>query len=211
MQNSEIGTYEHFQVNLPPVLSLDLYLKLEKRRKESREHATQQSPDGRFDFENVNEDELMEDGVDKNFLAECQHIHNKVLFDCINDSLQQFRPHGKDGEPMSWSRVSRKLKPTEDFTLEEMFEITKHDLFRMAIMQAGTLPRREFVFGNLFDEDLFAEIREKKLATLLCREIVDNEPQWLKWDFEEAQTKIDIADMVLESLVTETIVFLTSK
>ena len=87
---------------------------------------------------------------------------------------------------MAWSRLSRKLKPTEDFTLEEMFEITKHDLFRMAIMQAGTLPRREFVFGGHFDEDLFSEIREKKLATLLCREIVDNEPQWLKWDFEEA-------------------------
>jgi hypothetical protein len=114
--------------------------------------------------------------VDKNFLAESQHIHNKVLFDCINDSLSQFRPHGKDGAPMAWSRLSRKLKPTEDFTLEEMFEITKHDLFRMAIMQAGTLPRREFVFGGHFDEELFAEIREKKLATLLCREIVDNEP-----------------------------------
>jgi hypothetical protein len=181
MQNSEIGTYEHFSQTLPPVLSLDLYLKLEKRRKESREHADPvTSPDGRFDFEKVNDEELKEDGVDKNFLAECQHIHNKVLFDSINDSLQQFRP------PMLWSRLNRKLKPTEDFTLEEMFEITKHDLFRMAIMQAGTLPRREFVFHGHFDEDLFAEIREKKLATLLCREIVENEPQWLKWDFEEA-------------------------
>jgi hypothetical protein len=35
---------------------------------------------------------------------------------------------------MDWSRTGRKLKPTEDFTLEEMLEITKHDLFRMAIM-----------------------------------------------------------------------------
>jgi hypothetical protein len=70
------------------VLSLDLYLKLEKRRKESRENADlTETPDGRFDFEKVNDEELKEDGVDKNFLAECQHIHNKVLFDCINDSL----------------------------------------------------------------------------------------------------------------------------
>ena len=89
-----------------------------------------------------------------------------------------------------------------------MFELTKHDLFRMHIMQTGTLPRREFVFNNQFDEDLFADIREKKLATLLCREIVDNEPKWLQWEFEETQTKIDIADMVLESLVIETIEFL---
>ena len=89
MQNSEIGSYEHFQSNLPPVLSLDLYLKLEKRRKESRENPTSTTtgPDGEFDFERVTDEELREDGVDNGFLAECQHIHNKVLFDCINDSL----------------------------------------------------------------------------------------------------------------------------
>ena len=91
-----------------------------------------------------------------------------------------------------------------------MFEISKHDLFRMAITQAGTLPRREFVFGGAFDEELFSEIREKKLATLLCREIVETEHQWLKWDYEEAQTKIDIADMVLDYLVQETIQTLNS-
>jgi hypothetical protein len=38
MQNSEIGSYDHFQQAYPSVLSLDLYLKLEKRRKESREN-----------------------------------------------------------------------------------------------------------------------------------------------------------------------------
>ncbi len=74
----------------PPVLALDLYLKLEKRRKDSRDPQIVNetgNPDGRFDFENVNEEDLLEDRVDKNFLAECQYIHNKILFDCINDSL----------------------------------------------------------------------------------------------------------------------------
>ena len=75
-------------------------------------------------------------------------------------------------------------------------------------MQAGTLPRREFVFNNLFDDELFAEIREKKLATLLAREMIENEPKWLNYEFEEAQVKIDIGDMILEQLVTETITIL---
>jgi hypothetical protein len=117
----------------------------------------------------------MEDRIDKNYLAECQYIHNKVLFDSINDSLQQFRPYGKDGPPNSWSGITRKLRPQEDFTLAEMVEVAKHDLFRMAITQAGTLPRREFIFGGHFDEELFTELREKKLAQLLCREIVESE------------------------------------
>jgi hypothetical protein len=37
LQNSEIGSYDHFETNYPSVLPLDLYLKLEKRRKENRE------------------------------------------------------------------------------------------------------------------------------------------------------------------------------
>ena len=41
LQNSEIGSYEHFDVSYPPVLPLDLYLKLEKRRKENREKEIQ--------------------------------------------------------------------------------------------------------------------------------------------------------------------------
>jgi len=54
----------------PQVLHLNTYLKLEKRRKEQKpESATKE----------------------ENFLAECEHIHNKVLFDCINDSLLQFK------------------------------------------------------------------------------------------------------------------------
>jgi hypothetical protein len=73
------------------------------------------------------------------------------------------------------------------------------------------LPRREFVFGGHFDEELFAEIREKKLATLLAREMIENEPRWLNYEFEDAQVKIDIGDMILEQLVTETITILNEK
>ena len=39
-----------------------------------------------------------------------------------------FRPFGKEGTPLTWSRQSRRLKPIEDFTIEEMFEIVKHDV-----------------------------------------------------------------------------------
>lgn len=109
---------------------------------------------------------------------------------------------------MPWSRKQRKLQKTpiqKDIDIKKMFEIIKHDMFRWSIMQAGTLPRREFIFSGVFDEELFAEIREKKLATLLATEVIENEFKWLSYDFEEAQVRIDLGDMILEHLVTETI------
>ena len=75
----------------------------------------------------------------KILLAECEHIHNKVLFDCINDSLLQFKPYGKDGEPLPWGRKNRRLKPTDDFTLNEVFEIVKHDVSAPCSFMANLL------------------------------------------------------------------------
>ena len=78
-------------------------------------------------------------------------------------------------------------------------------------MAAGTLPRKEFVFAGVFDDEIFAEVREKKLATLLAREMIETEPKWLNYEFEESQIKTDMSDMIIELLVTEAIDFLNTK
>jgi len=77
-------------------------------------------------------------------------------------------------------------------------------------MQAGTLPRREFIFSGEFDEELFGEIWEKKLATLLATEVIEKEGSWTNYDFEEAQVRIDLADMIIDSLVSECASVVTS-
>lgn len=122
MQNTEIGSCDHFDQKYPQTLQLDLYLTLEKRRKDARESALAEEKKEETTTPASQTDIL------KILLAECEHIHNKVLFDCINDSLLQFRPFGKDGGPAPWSRRNRRLKPTDDFSVHEVFEIVKHDV-----------------------------------------------------------------------------------
>lgn len=39
-------------------------------------------------------------------------------------------------------------------------------------------------------------------------EMVETEPKWLNYEFELAQVKIDVGDMILEQLVNETIAVL---
>ena len=109
------------------MLPLKLYLTLEKKRKAKRELDANEAREKQAADRGVSPEELKRE-VPQNFDAECEHIHNKVLFDCINDSLLQFKPFGKEGEPLPWSRQSRRLKPTDDFNLNEIFEIVKHDL-----------------------------------------------------------------------------------
>jgi hypothetical protein len=42
-------------------------------------------------------------------VAESTHIHNKAIFDSLNESLMKFRPYGIQGEPMPWSNKNRRL------------------------------------------------------------------------------------------------------
>lgn len=45
----------------------------------------------------------------QSMLAEWENIHNKVLFDAVNDSLDDFRPYGLRGPPAPWSGQTRAL------------------------------------------------------------------------------------------------------
>ena len=47
MQNSEIGCCEHFEEKFPQILPLELYLCLEKRRKEARERQLEEMGNNR--------------------------------------------------------------------------------------------------------------------------------------------------------------------
>ena len=46
---------------------------------------------------------------------------------------------------------------------------------------------------------------------LLAREMIETEPKWLNYEFEQAQVKIDVGDMILEQLVNETIAILNEQ
>lgn len=62
-----------------------------------------------------------------------------------------------------------------------------------------------------FSDDLFQENREKRLTGVLSAETVEQEHHWLNYEYEEAQVKIDLSDMILEHLVDELATFLNQR
>ena len=82
LHDTEVGSCKHFEEQYPNVLPLDLYLTLEKSRKERRERDYAEQNGGNAPNTAGSQHEMY-----RVLIAECEHIHNKVLFDCINDSL----------------------------------------------------------------------------------------------------------------------------
>lgn len=72
---------------------------------------------------------------------------------------------------------------------------------------AGALPCSELLLeygikGPL-DEDKLTLLREERLALVLAAEIEENEQLWTDYEYEETQSKLDVADMILEFLAEE--------
>jgi hypothetical protein len=126
-----------------------------------------------------------------------------MVFDSINESINKYRPYGEEGVPMPWSSSTRRLCSNDILNFEKVFNGIKDNLFKWGTTQAGVMPNSEYLVYDEFDEELFSEVREKKLAILLSDEVHEAENKWLKYDFEEAQVKIDITDMILEDMIEE--------
>lgn len=96
MQRSELGSYAHFETTLDaskhPIVSVDLYLDIEKAREDALQARKAQAD------------------AKKLQIWESIHIYNKCIFDAVNESLMKFRPYGIVGQPMPWSNKVRRLQ-----------------------------------------------------------------------------------------------------
>ena len=79
------------------ILNVQLYLTIEKARETMIREA--------FDF--IRQTKTIDTEMGE-LLSEADHIHNKAIFDAINESMKQLRPYGFVGEPMPWLEVPRK-------------------------------------------------------------------------------------------------------
>jgi len=148
-----------FEPNIPtqlphevnPIIPLSMYLDLEKRSE--KKSANRKSENSEIQF-----------------IEECFHIHDKAIFDSVNEALNLIRPYGLNGEPMPWSAQGRILfKSIADPKI--IIRNIKNMVLDWASFELGTLPKKEFLTNGKFDEDYFSEVREKQLATLLAQEV----------------------------------------
>jgi len=56
----------------------------------------------------------------QSFVNEIENIHNKAIFDAVNEALDGLRPYGLKGPPLPWSKQAKTL--TFKFGKEDALE-----------------------------------------------------------------------------------------
>ena len=108
-------------------------------------------------------------------LAEWENIHNKVIFDGINEALDNFRPYGLRGPPMPWSQQTRTLTYKNGQQIETVMNQVRSKVMEWSRTFAGALPCSELLndYGikGPLDEEKLNLLREERLALVLASEV----------------------------------------
>lgn len=131
-----------------------------------------------------------------------EKIYTRMVVECINYLLQQFRPFGIKGKPLPWdfkacalAKVDRRL---EDLAGKVLMDFCK-------LNDCGIGKQEEIEVSEFRDENEILKYKERQLDRVIYEEVFGEEEKWLDYGFEEAQVKIDLADVILYELVTEVI------
>ena len=128
-----------------------------------------------------------------------RQIYLQMLFDCVNEALNYIRPFGTRGMPDPWSYHSRTLFGEAE--IKNVFEKLGNLMKKWANIKGGAYP----TFEMQGDDDKLQELREERMSALLCFEAKSEEIGWVVYDDEEAQTKLDLGEVLFEELVIETL------
>ena len=74
-------------------------------------------------------------------MAEWENIHNKVIFDCFNEILDNYRPYSMKGPPLPWSinKWTLTYKYSEEDRIDEIFHESWEKILSWAATECGTL------------------------------------------------------------------------
>ncbi|OMJ79095.1 hypothetical protein SteCoe_20954 [Stentor coeruleus] len=146
--------------------------------------------------------ELEKDSAEILPLQKAQLIYDKLLFSVVNEALSS---KIRKSDPYPWIFGTRVISYRSVFLSEIATEVTK-EVKQLNKVRTGKIKKIDFIsYSNDSEEDIIQQIYEEQLSSMIAKEIIDQEPSWINYEFEETQIKLDLADMTLEELVEETI------
>ena len=150
------------QQTTPSILPIELYFAIENKRQLQL-----------IDSVNTTAEE-------KEMIQKCASIHDKCIFDAINDSLDYYRPYELKGSPVPWSKRIRQLTYRNGSTevIQEVLLGAKTRVLIWAMINIG-MPSSEDL-SSLVDQlkDGTASMSRKKEEKLL--EVITNEVKVLE-------------------------------
>jgi len=134
------------------------------------------------------------------------NFYDRMLNDCIIETaieiINKERLYGKNGEPLKWSSRTHELafKYKKDDPKKLADFVCKKLIFGLH-KKVGLISDN---FENMTPEQINFE-RDKRLTSIIKRDLDEYEYQWNNLEMEETQLKVDNAELIMDQLYNEVI------
>ncbi|CAI2375613.1 unnamed protein product [Moneuplotes crassus] len=215
------------------IIDIQVYLRKERTDKAAKENERKKLINSVIQKENSGSShnimkELDEKSVETTYsmLCEYQHIHNKAIFDALNEALDRRRPYGLRGCPPIWSRKLKVLssnfsnicslknpstQPIQNDSVGLILDQASKQVETWSKYFAGTLPTSELFQKNNLDDDESIDLkqaREDRLCCVISDEMDELSQRFIDIEHEFTTVKIDLANMISDTIVEETVTLL---
>lgn len=119
-------------------------------------------------------------------------IFNTMVFDCINECLEKLIV--KEDLPWASTRYKKVLVRTS----EDVINYIVNRLVRFSEIKAGEIAYEDVGNEAKRSEKIVSQKREVDIVKMLAIEVGEDEMEWIRYDKEELQVRLDLADMILE-------------
>ena len=140
------------------------------------EQAKDQAEDEGWDYTTTPEEYGLLEPQMLNLKCEWENIHNKVIFDAVNEALDGCRPYGLKGPPLPWSKQTWNLtnKYSKDEEIPKVTKFIEDKVMQWCKTYAGTLPFSELLKEHkipFLEEEALNHVWEEWLAIVLANEV----------------------------------------
>lgn len=136
--------------------------------------------------------------LDENFL---------LIFNCFNEALDYFRPYSLKGQP-NFLKISSKLNKKEEIqNMEEIYNKAIAKTMEWADTLCGLLPDKEEKSNESIEADIeyINHLREEKMGRMLAHEVLESEADWINYEEEEIEIKLEVSQLVWEEFLLQNI------
>ena len=126
-------------------------------------------------------------------------LHNKLIWDSINEALCTWKPYAPKGEIFNWQTrfgncYITSIKKDE---ISSVFDVTLNKILEWASLKCGVFEEEE----SLFLENQ----REDNLVKFLCWEVYESDEKWQVFEKEEIGVVLGLDDIIFDSLLEDLI------
>ena len=159
-------------------------------------------------FELVNHQILKKMKNNVHCAEEIKEDYFRLLFNSFNESLDFFRPYGLKGQPnfLKCSQT-KKFDLISDQNISEIYIKAVARTLEWSETLCGLLPDKDekTVESSEADMDYVSQLREEKMARMLAQEVIESEMDWVNYEEQEVEIKLEISQLVWEEFLMQNI------